>query len=60
MKSERKYSDGLVALGAGLTVVCLGVSLIAPAWAGWVYIAVGIGGAIVGFKWVREASNQAK
>jgi xanthosine utilization system XapX-like protein len=60
MQPERKHSEGLVALGAGLTVVCLGASLIAPAWAGWVYIVVGIVGAAFGFKWVREASNQAK
>ena len=48
MKSERKYSDGLTALGAGLTVVYLGASLVAPTWAGYIYIGVEIAGAVIG------------
>jgi len=60
MQSERKYSDGLTALGAGLAVVCLGASLIAPTWAGYIYIVVGIVGAVFGNKWLREAKKQAK
>jgi len=60
MQSERKYSDGLTALGAGLTVVCLGASLLAPPCAGYIYIVVGIVGAVFGTKWLREARKQAK
>jgi len=60
MQSERKYSDGITALGAGLTVVCLGASLLAPPWAGYIYIVVGIVGAVFGTKWLGEARRQAK
>lgn len=66
MQSERKYSDGLTALGAGLTVVCLGASLVAPIWAKGIYIVGGIsivGGIVAarfGTKWLREARKQSK
>jgi len=66
MQSERKYSDGLTALGAGLAVVCLGASLMAPIWAGGIYLVGGIsmvGGivsAFFGTKWLREAKKQSK
>lgn len=61
MKSERKYSDGLTALGAGLTVVALGATILTPpGWAAYVYFAVGIIAAIIGTKWLRESSKEAK
>ncbi len=60
MQSERKYADGLTALGAGLAVACLGASLVAPTGAGYIYMVVGIAGAVFGIKWLREARKQPK
>jgi len=61
MQSERKYSDGITALGASLTVICLGASLVAPTRVvGIVAIVFGIVGFVFGNKWLKEARKQAK
>jgi len=54
----KKYSQGIVALSAGLAMVIFGASMLPqPEWAPWIYIAIGVVAAFIGNKWLRKSSK---
>lgn len=58
-KVERKYTEGIVAMTAGLACAILGATILdPPKWTAAIFIGLGVGAYITGLGWYKSSREQ--